>query len=209
MFFPQNLVNLTSVLFTSFSELYHIEVENIVNIYASASTVFAGASYTLNCTVVSEFRPAVNWIDSIGNPVNGSGIAIYEPVFYGKSTYVLLSFPALRTSQGGQYNCRSEIVVSSEVSTKIVTKDVIVTGQELERLLRCTYLNVGMLSTMVGYSASELPMQVLCVEVLLINYGIPKKLPWVVDQDKTESFHNWSTISAGVHFLVCVALSYT
>ena len=147
---------------------------NIVNIYAAESTAFAGASYTLNCTVVSEFRPAVNWTDSIGNPVNGSGITIYEPVFYGKSTYVLLSFPALHTSQGGQYNCRSEIVVSSEVSEKIVTKDVIVTGQELERLLRCTYLNLGMLTTMVGYFACELPMQVLCVEVLLINYGIPK-----------------------------------
>ena len=148
---------------------------NIVNIYAAESTAFAGASYTLNCTVVSEFRPAVNWTDSIGNPVNGSDIAtIHEPVFYGKSTYVLLSFPALRTSQGGQYNCRSEIVVSSEVSVKIVTKDVIVTGKELERLLRCTYLNLGMLTAMVGYSACEFPMQLLCIEVLLINYGIPQ-----------------------------------
>jgi len=176
MFFPQSLVNLTSLLFTSFSELYHIEVENIVNIYAAESTVFAGASYALNCTVVSEFRPAVNWTDSIGNPVNGSGITIiYEPVSYGKSTYVLLSFPTLHTSQGGQYNCRSEIVVSSEVSVKIVTKDVIVTGQEvLERLLRCTYLYVGMLTTMVGYSAREFPMQLLCIEVLLINYGTPQ-----------------------------------
>jgi len=130
-------------------------------------------------------------------------------VFYGKSTYVLLSFLALRTSQGGQYNCRSEIVVSSEVSTKIVTKDVIVTGQELERLLRCTYLNVGMLSTMVGYSACEFPMQLLCIEVLLINYGIPQnslgrgQVPPVT---KLESLHNWSTISAGMHSLVCVTL---
>jgi len=188
-------------------------VVNIVNIYPAESTVFAGASYTLNCTVVSEFRPVVKWTDLIGNPVNGSDIAtIHEPVFYGKSTYVLLSFPALRTSQGGQYNCRSEIVVSSEVSMKIVTKDVIVTGQELERLLRCMYLNVGMLTTMVGYSACEFPMQLLCIEVLLINYGIPQnslgrgQVPPVT---KLESLHNWSTISAGMHSLVCVALSYT
>ena len=180
---------------------------NIVNIYAAESTAFAGASYTLNCTVVSEFRPAVNWTDSIGNPVNSSGITIHEPVFYGKSTYVLLSFPALRTSQGGQYNCRSEIVVSSEVSVKIVTKDVIVTGQEvLERSLRCTYLNVGMLTAMVGHSACEFPMQLLCIEVLLINYGIPQKFPWV--EIRYLQSQNWKVcITGALYLLGCTLLS--
>ena len=94
--------------------------------------MFAGASYTLNCTVVSEFHPVVNWMDPFGNPVNDSGITMDEPVYHGKNTSVLLRFQALRTSQGGQYTCHSEIVASeSEVSVKMVMEDVIVTGQEL------------------------------------------------------------------------------
>ena len=93
------------------------------------STAFAGVSYTLNCTVVSELRPVVNWIDPVGNPVNDSDITLDQPVYYGKNTYVLLRFHALRTSQAGEYTCQSG-VVSSHLSLiwKSAAQNVTVTG---------------------------------------------------------------------------------
>ena len=114
--------------------LYHAEVVNVVNVYANESIAFAGASYTLNCTVVSEFRPVVNWLDPDGNPVNGSGITMDEPVYRGNDTHVLLGFPALHTSQAGQYTCQSGVVTSqlSPIWTN-ATKNVIVTGKYFDR----------------------------------------------------------------------------
>jgi len=100
----------------------------MVTIYTAGSTMFAGASYTLNCTIVSDFRPVVKWIDPDGNPVNGSSITTDEPVYYGKNTYVLLKFSALRTSQAGLYTCQSEIM-RTQLSVKTVTKYVIVVGK--------------------------------------------------------------------------------
>ena len=88
--------------------------------------MFAGASYTLNCTVVSDFRPVVKWINLEGDD---SRITMDEPVYYGKDTYVLLRFPALRTSQGGQYSCQSGVVAGSDISVKNATADVIATGK--------------------------------------------------------------------------------
>ena len=106
-------------------------MENLVTIYTAGSLMLVGASYTLNCTVVSDFRPIVNWLDPDGNPVNNSDITLDAPVYHGKNTYVLLKFPALLTSQGGQYTCQSEIAVSSGVSVRNATKDLIVTGKQL------------------------------------------------------------------------------
>jgi len=101
-------------------------LENIVTIHVAQSVMFAGASYTLNCTVVSDFRPVVKWINLKGDH---SRITVDEPVYHGKNTHVLLTFPVLRTSQGGVYTCQSEVVANSESSVKNATKDVIVTGK--------------------------------------------------------------------------------
>ena len=110
-------------------EFYYTEVGNIVNIYTADSLTFAGDSYSLNCTVVSDIQPVVKWIDPDGNPVNVNGINIDEPVYYGNNTYVLLRIHALRTSQGGVYTCQSEVFVNSEVSVRNSTKELIVTGK--------------------------------------------------------------------------------
>ena len=93
------------------------------------STVFAGASYTLNCTVMSDLRPVVKWTGLDGNPVetNTSSITVYDPVYSGNKTYLLLRFPALRTSQAGRYTCQS--IVSLPLSVRTATKDVVVTGK--------------------------------------------------------------------------------
>ena len=91
--------------------------------------MFAGASYTLNCTVMSDLRSVVKWTGLDGNPVetNTSSITVYAPVYNGNKTYLLLRFPSLRTSQAGRYTCQS--IVSSPLSVTAVTKDVVVTGK--------------------------------------------------------------------------------
>ena len=108
------------------------EPENIVTIHAPLSMVFAGSSYTLNCTVMSDLRPVVKWIGVDGNPVekNTSSITVDAPVYSGNKTYLLLRFPALRTSQAGTYTCHS--VTSSPLSARTATKAVIVRGRQSE-----------------------------------------------------------------------------
>ena len=95
---------------------------------AVQSTAFAGSSYTLNCTVMSDLRPTIEWTGPNGNPVNSiDNIIVDEPVYDGNKTYVSLRFLTLRTSQAGRYTCQS--VLNSPVSVKTATKDVIVTGE--------------------------------------------------------------------------------
>ena len=90
--------------------------------------MFAGASYTLNCTVMSDLRSVVKWTGLDGNPVdNTSSITVDTPVYDGNKTYLLLRFPALRTSQAGEYSCQS--IVSSPLSVGNATKSVVVTGE--------------------------------------------------------------------------------
>ena len=93
--------------------------------------MFAGSSYTLNCTVMSDLRSVVKWTGLDGNPVekNTSSITVDAPVYDGNKTYVLLRFPALRTSQAGRYTCQS--IVSSPLSAKTAAKSVVVTGKIL------------------------------------------------------------------------------
>ena len=106
-------------------------LENIVSIQAAQSTMFAGASYTLNCTVVSDIHPVVKWTGLDGNPVDANpasnDVTMDEPVTYGNKTIVLLRFRALRTSQAGQYTCQS--VVSSPPSVRTAERNVVVTGK--------------------------------------------------------------------------------
>jgi len=93
--------------------------------------MFAGASYTLNCTVASDIHPVVKWTGLDGNPVDtnpaNGDVTVDEPVYYGNKTYLLLRFHALRTSQAGQYTCQS--VVNSPLSVRTATKNVVVTGK--------------------------------------------------------------------------------
>ena len=104
------------------------DLENIVTIHGPQSAVFAGASYTLNCTVMSDLRSVVKWTGLDGNPVdNTSSITVNAPVYNGNKTYLLLRFPALRTSQAGRYTCQS--VTNLPLSARTATKAVIVRGR--------------------------------------------------------------------------------
>ena len=90
--------------------------------------MYVESSYTLNCTVMSDLRPVVEWIGLDANPVrNTSSITVDAPVYNGIKTYLLLRFPALRTSQAGEYICQS--VMISSLSARTATKVVIVTGK--------------------------------------------------------------------------------
>ena len=77
---------------------------------------------------MSDLPSVVKWTGLDGNPVNNaSSITMDAPVYSGNKTYLLLRFPALRTSQAGRYTCQS--IVSSPLSVGIATKDVDVTGK--------------------------------------------------------------------------------
>ena len=77
---------------------------------------------------MSDFHPVVEWTGPNGNSVhNTSSIAVNAPLYDGNKTYVLLRFPALRTSQAGSYTCLS--IINSPLSVKTATKDVVVTGK--------------------------------------------------------------------------------
>ena len=72
------------------------------------------------------------------NPVNSTDITVDEPVYNGNKTYVLLRFRALRTSQAGRYTCQS--IVSSPLSVRTATKNVVVTGEWLQAaVLLCCF----------------------------------------------------------------------
>ena len=105
--------------------------------------MFAGASYTLNCTVVTDFHPVVKWMGLDGDPVDtnpaNSDVTIDEPVINGNKTYVLLRFRALSTSQAVQYTCQS--VVSSPLSVRTATKNVVATGKCSKWLSRTVLQN--------------------------------------------------------------------
>ena len=90
--------------------------------------MFAGSSYTLNCTVMSDLRPVVKWTGPDSKLVhNTSNITVDAPVYNGNETYLLLRFPVLRMSQAVRYTCQS--IVSSPLSVKTATKTVVVTGK--------------------------------------------------------------------------------
>ena len=110
-------------------EFHYPELENIVTSHSAESTVDAGDSYILNCTVVSHFHPVVNWIDPNGNPVNASGITMHEPVYNGNKTYVALRFHSARTSQAGEYTCQSTVSSHLSVNVNTATADLVVTGK--------------------------------------------------------------------------------
>ena len=100
--------------------------------------MFAGSSYTLNCTVMSDFHSVVKWTGMDGNSVyNTSSITVDAPVYNGNKTYLLLRFPALRTSQAGRYTCQS--IVSSPLSVRTATKNIVVTGKRQWRYIHVIY----------------------------------------------------------------------
>ena len=118
----------------------------MVTIHASQSTMFAGSSYTLNCTVMSDFHSVVKWTGMDGNSVyNTSSITVDAPVYNGNKTYVLLRFPALHTSQAGRYTCLS--IVSSPLSVRTATKDVVVTGKRRSKYYTRSWNHGNILSS--------------------------------------------------------------
>ena len=108
------------------------EPENTVTIHAPQSAVFAGSSYTLYCTVMSDLRSFVKWTGLDGNSVHDtSSITVNAPVYDGVKTYVLvLRFHALRTSQAGTYTCHSVVGLLELVRT--ASKDVVVKGKKIK-----------------------------------------------------------------------------
>ncbi len=87
-----------------------------------------GQSCTLYCVVYSDITPQVKWMGPDGTVLIGhGGIIIEEQVVTENGTLILpLRFSSLRTSQAGQYTCRS--VVSNPLSIATLSEVVSVQG---------------------------------------------------------------------------------
>ena len=79
---------------------------------------------------MSELRSIVRWTGLDGNPVHNTSSTTIDAVYDGVKTYLLLRFPALRTSQAATYTCHS--VVSLPELVRTATKDVVVTGKKIK-----------------------------------------------------------------------------
>ena len=83
-----------------------------------------GEKYFLNCIVVSDFTPTVQWLDPNNQVITTTGTSVRtdNPVTNGNTTYVGLHFDSIHTSQGGTYTCTS--TVSKTGSFKKETRDL-------------------------------------------------------------------------------------
>ena len=70
----------------------------------------AGESYLLTCTAVEVIAglrnmPSLQWLDSNGSPVQGTGITVGELQITDTAAILTLTFDPLRTSHAGVYTC--------------------------------------------------------------------------------------------------------
>ena len=86
------------------------ELENLVSI-SGPNPLLAGWNNSLNCIVVSEFTPTVQWLDPNNQVITTTGISVRtdSPVTNGNTTYVGLHFDSIHTSHGGTYTCISTV----------------------------------------------------------------------------------------------------
>ena len=106
------------------------------------STVYAGQSHTLTCTVIADFPHNTTWFGNNGAPLTNdslSGVIIGEPTIDGITTRLTLTFTTVTTSQAGQYSCYS--VMDFPASTSFSVQDLFVISKFLLNYLWACYRN--------------------------------------------------------------------
>ena len=95
-----------------------------MSITGSPNPLLAGGEFSLNCIVVSDFMPTVQWLDPNNQVITTTGTSVRtdNPVTNGNTTYVVLHFDSIHTSHGGLYVCTS--TVSKTGSFKQETRDL-------------------------------------------------------------------------------------
>ena len=105
-------------------------MEHEVTTTSGNSTVYAGQSYTLTCTVVADFPHITTWFGLNGFPLSNdslAGVIVGQPTIDGLATRLTLTFVTVTTSQAGQYSCFS--VIDFPASTIFSVQDLFVTSK--------------------------------------------------------------------------------
>ena len=96
-----------------------------MDIQALSNSSLAGGSYSIACTVVSDFPSSVAWLDPCGTAIDNSDpFRMTSPLeVNGNSTSLVLNFDPLKISYSGLYTCVSTILTYMQ---KIQTMQLIV-----------------------------------------------------------------------------------
>lgn len=94
----------------------------------------AGEPLTLICSVTRVNNATGNivlqWIGPDGTQLTSNGtVTVGVPMTSGATTMLNVHFPALYTSNAGQYTCQGELVSSDVMYTVLALQDVIVQGK--------------------------------------------------------------------------------
>ena len=70
-----------------------------------------GGQYSLDCMVISDLTPTVQWLDPNSQMINTSGTSVRtgNPVTSGNTIRLMLHFDPTYTSHGGTYTCISRV----------------------------------------------------------------------------------------------------
>ena len=96
----------------------------------------AGEPLTLTCSVTRVNNVTGNivlqWIGPAGAQLTSNGtVTVGIPITSGATTTINIHFPALYTSNAGQYTCQGELVSSDIMYTVLALQDVIVQGKHI------------------------------------------------------------------------------
>ena len=94
-----------------YSLLFYSELEHSVSITGPPNPLLASGKYSLNCEVISDFTPTVQWL-GLNNQVittTGTSVKTDNPVTNGNTTIVTLYFDPIYTLHGGTYACISTV----------------------------------------------------------------------------------------------------
>ena len=97
-----------------------------------------GGEYSLDCMVISDLTPTVQWLDPNSQVITTAGTSVKTdiPVTNGRTTHLMLHFNLTYTSHGGDYACIS--TVNETDSFRRQTKDIRVQS-ELSEYKICSY----------------------------------------------------------------------
>ena len=95
-----------------------------MSITGPPNPLLASGKYSLNCTVISDFTPTVQWLDPNNQVIitTGTSVRTDSPVTNGNTAQVVLHFDSIHISHGGTYTCTS--TVSKTGSFKKETRDL-------------------------------------------------------------------------------------
>ena len=90
--------------------IHYLELEHSVSITGPPNPLPCGGIYSLDCTVISDLTPTVQWLGLNNQMIATTGtVRTDNPVTNGNTTHLILHFDPTYTSHGGTYACISTV----------------------------------------------------------------------------------------------------